>query len=76
MFQLKPAVLRTCDWVLYASGVVATGTYVLTLQVSDLVGGTYVTISTFTLPPARQLGGFIFLLMQISQPSSITTQSL
>ena len=32
--QLNPRFLPTCDWVLYASGVVATGTYVLTLQVS------------------------------------------
>ena len=54
--QLNPRFLPTCDWVLYASGVVATGTYVLTLQVSDLVGGTYVTVSTFTWPPALAAG--------------------
>ena len=37
---------------MYASGVVATGTYTLNLQVSDLVGGTYTTIATVTWPPA------------------------
>jgi len=42
--------------VLYASGVVATGTYVLTLEVSDVVGGTYVAIASFTWPPAQASG--------------------
>lgn len=49
---LYPRTLPTCDWVLYLSGVVATGTYTFNLQVSDVVGGTYTTISTVTWPPA------------------------
>lgn len=49
---LYPRQFPTCDWVIYASGVVATGTYTLNLQVSDLVGGTYTTIASVTWPPA------------------------
>lgn len=51
-----PRHLPSCDWVIYASGVVATGTYTFNLQVSDLVGGTYTTIATFTWPPALAAG--------------------
>lgn len=53
---LYPRTFPTCDWVVYASGVVATGTYVLTLQVSDVVGGSYTTIATMTWPPALAAG--------------------
>lgn len=53
---LYPRQFPTCDWVVYASGVVATGTYVLTLQVSDVVGGSYTTIATLTWPPAVAAG--------------------
>lgn len=53
---LYPRTLPVCDWVVYASGVVATGTYVLTLQVSDVVGGSYTTIATITWPPALAAG--------------------
>lgn len=50
--------LATCDWVVYvtALGVVGTETYVFTLQVSDLVGGTYTTIATLTWPIAHGVG--------------------
>jgi hypothetical protein len=54
--QLNPRFLPTCDWVIYASGVLGTGTYTFTLQVSDLVGGTYTTIATFVWPPALAAG--------------------
>src|ERR1043166_7707319 len=54
--QLYPRQLPPVDWVLYASGVVATGTYVINLQVSDVVGGTYTTIATVTWPPAVASG--------------------
>jgi hypothetical protein len=53
---LYPRNFPTCDWVIYASGVVATGTYTFNLQVSDLVGGTYTTIATITWPPALAAG--------------------
>ena len=53
---LYPRMLTTCDWVICATGVVATGTYTFNLQVSDVVGGTYTTISTFTWPPALAAG--------------------
>jgi hypothetical protein len=53
---LYPRTLPTCDWVIYASGVVGTGTYVLALQVSDVVGGTYTTISQVTWPPTMASG--------------------
>jgi hypothetical protein len=49
---LYPRHNPVCDWVLYLSGVVATGTYTFNLQVSDLIGGTYTTIASFTWPPA------------------------
>jgi hypothetical protein len=48
--------LPTCDWVVFWSGLVATGTYALTLEVSDLVGGTYTSIAAFTIPPAIAAG--------------------
>jgi hypothetical protein len=53
---LYPRMLPVCDWVIYASGTVATGTYTFNLQVSDLVGGTYTTIATFTWPPTLASG--------------------
>jgi hypothetical protein len=53
---LYPRDLPTCDWVVYASAVVATGTYTFNLQVSDLVGGTYTTIASITWPPAVAAG--------------------
>ena len=53
---LYPRLLPTCDWVICASAVVATGTYVFNLQVSDVVGGTYTTSATFTWPPAQASG--------------------
>lgn len=53
---LYPRQLPHCDWIIYASGVVATGTYVLALQVSDLVGGTYTSIAQVTWPPAVASG--------------------
>lgn len=54
--QLNPRFLPTCDWVICASGVVATGTYALALQVSDVVGGTYTTIASYTWNPATPQG--------------------
>lgn len=53
---LYPRSFPTIDWCIYASGVVATGTYTFNLQVSDLVGGTYTTIATVTWPPALAAG--------------------
>lgn len=53
---LYPRTFPVCDWVLYFSGVVATGTYTFNLQVSDVVGGTYTTISTITLDPTKASG--------------------
>ena len=53
---IYPRTLPVCDWVLYLSGVVATGTYTFNLQVSDVVGGTYTTIETVTWPPATAGG--------------------
>jgi hypothetical protein len=53
---LYPRFLPTCDWVIYASGTVGTGTYTFNLQVSDIVGGTYTTISTITWPPTLVAG--------------------
>lgn len=53
---LYPRSFPTCDWVVYASGVVATGTYTFNLQVSDVVGGTYTTIATMTWPPTTASG--------------------
>ena len=54
--QLNPRFFPVCDWVICASGVVATGTYTFNLQVSDLIGGTYTTIASFTWPPALASG--------------------
>src|SRR5262245_55351066 len=53
---LYPRLLETCDWVLYWSGTVATGTYTFNLGVSDVVGGTYTTIASFTVPPTQASG--------------------
>ena len=53
---LYPRDFPTCDWVIYLSAVVATGTYTFNLQVSDLVGGTYTTIASITWPPAVAAG--------------------
>jgi hypothetical protein len=58
--QLFPRMLPVADWVLYASGTVATGTYTFNLQVSDVVGGTYTTIASFTWPPT-QAGGRVHI---------------
>lgn len=54
--QLNPRFLPTCDWVIYASGVLGTGTYLFTLEVSDLVGGTYTEIARYQWPPAQAAG--------------------
>jgi hypothetical protein len=51
-----PRTLPVCDWVLYWSGTVATGTYVFNLQVSDVVGGTYTTIASYTVTPTTAAG--------------------
>lgn len=51
-----PRQFPTCDWTIYLSAVVATGTYTFNLQVSDLVGGTYTTIASITWPPAVAAG--------------------
>lgn len=53
---LYPRMFPTCDWVVGASAVVATGTYTFNLQVSDVVGGTYTTIATIVWPPAQASG--------------------
>lgn len=53
---MYPRQFPAVDWIVYASGVVATGTYVLNLQVSDVVGGSYTTIATVTWPPAVAAG--------------------
>src|SRR4029450_10874135 len=60
---LYPRLLPTCDWVLYWSGTVATGTYTVNLQVSDVVGGTYTTIASVTIPPT-QVAGRVHLPIQ------------
>jgi len=49
---LYPRTFPAADWVIYASAVVATGTYTFNLQVSDVVGGSYTTIASVTWPPA------------------------
>jgi hypothetical protein len=49
---LYPRDFPMADWVVYASGVLGTGTYTFNLQVSDLVGGTYTTIASIVWPPA------------------------
>jgi hypothetical protein len=53
---LYPRDFPMCDWVVYASGVLGTGTYTFNLQVSDLVGGTYTTIAQIVWPPAVPAG--------------------
>jgi hypothetical protein len=42
--------------VLYVSGVLGTGTYTFTLEVSDLVGGSYTVIATWAWPAAVAAG--------------------
>jgi len=63
---LYPRFLPTCDWVLCLSGVVATGTYTFNLQVSDIVGGTYATIATWTWDPTKA-GGRVHVPIQGQQ---------
>jgi hypothetical protein len=53
---LYPRDFPTCDWVVYTSAVLGTGTYTFNLQVSDLVGGTYTTIASIIWPPAVAAG--------------------
>jgi len=53
---LYPRTFPVCDWTLYWSGTVATGTYTFNLQVSDVVGGTYTTVASFTVPPTAASG--------------------
>lgn len=53
---LYPRMLPVCDWMIYASGVVATGTYTLALEVSDVVGGTYTPLVSFVWPPTQASG--------------------
>ena len=53
---LYPRLLPTCDWVVYCSAVLGTGTYTFALQVSDLVGGTYTTVASIVWPPALAAG--------------------
>jgi hypothetical protein len=53
---LYPRDFPMCDWVVYASAVLGTGTYTFNLQVSDLVGGTYTTIASIVWPPAVATG--------------------
>lgn len=53
---LYPRSFPTADWVIYCSGAVATGTYTFNLQVSDVIGGTYTTISSLTWTPTVAAG--------------------
>lgn len=53
---LYPRQLPTCDWVLYWSGLVATGTYTFSIAVSDVVGGSYTVISSYTIPTTLTSG--------------------
>jgi hypothetical protein len=53
---LYPRQLLPCDWVIYVSAVLGTGTYTFNLQVSDVVGGTYTTIASVVWPPAVAAG--------------------
>src|SRR5262245_66637207 len=53
---LYPRTLETVDWVLYWSGTVATGTYTFNLGVSDVVGGTYTIIASYTVAPTTAAG--------------------
>lgn len=53
---LYPRFFTTCDWVIYASGVLGTGTYTFTLEVSDVVGGSYTPIATFSWPATLASG--------------------
>jgi hypothetical protein len=50
--------LPVCEWVIFctAMGVVATETYVFTLEVSNLVGGTYTAIARHVWPIAHGIG--------------------
>ncbi len=47
---LNPRFLPTCDWVICATSVAPSGSYVFTLGVSDVVGGSYTTMATATWP--------------------------
>ena len=53
---LYPRLLPTCDWVVYASAVLGTGTYTFTLEESDVVGGSYTAIANLVWPPALAAG--------------------
>jgi len=53
---LYPRMLANCDWVIYASGVLGTGTYTFTLEVSDVVGGSYTAIATYSWPATLASG--------------------
>ena len=50
--------LPVCSWMIHvtAIGVVGTETYVFTLEVSDLVGGTYTAIARHVWPIAHGIG--------------------
>ena len=55
---VNPRMLPTCDWVIYTKTMPAgtNETYVFTLEVSDLVGGTYTPIATWNWPRAHGIG--------------------
>lgn len=71
---LYPRQLATCDWVLYWSGTVATGTYTFNLQVSDVQGGTYTTVASFTLTPTL-VSGRVHLPIQGNQAAVLDADS-
>ena len=71
---LYPRDLETCDWVLYWSGLVATGTYAIALAVSDVVGGTYTPIATFTIPTTLA-SGRVHLPIQGNQAAVLDSDS-
>ncbi len=51
--------LPTCDWVVYVTALDAVGgdeTYVFTLEVSNLIGGTYTEIARMNWPRAHGAG--------------------
>ena len=57
--QLYPRALPTCDWVIHVTAIDATSadeTYVFTLEVSDVVGGTYTPIATWNWPRGHGVG--------------------
>jgi hypothetical protein len=55
---INPRMLPTCDWVIYTLTMPAgtNETYVFTLEVSNLVAGTYTAIATFNWPRAHGVG--------------------